>query len=304
MNFRKYMHIERLGNDGVQGIELGKVYVFPKIDGTNASMWTDDELNVHAGSRQRVLTVGADNAGFREWAVGGSAEARSARALLLNHSGLRLYGEWLVPHTLKTYREDAWRRFYVFDVGVDDGDEGYRLLPFEEYKPLLFGIDYISPLGIVTNGTPEDFTNALERNHYLLPDGSEPGEGVVLKRYDFVNRYGHTVWAKLVRNEFKEKHHVEMGSPELTRADYVEQSIVDDTVTLVLVDKVAAKITVDKETGWRTEYVPRLLGEVYHDIVTEELWSQLKKRKSPTVDFKRLRSLCIERVKLLAPERF
>ena len=28
----------------------------------------------------------------------------------------RLFGEWLIPHRLRTYRDDAWKRFYVFDV--------------------------------------------------------------------------------------------------------------------------------------------------------------------------------------------
>ena len=40
--FKKYQHVERLGTSEVQGIENGMCYVFPKIDGTNASciMWT------------------------------------------------------------------------------------------------------------------------------------------------------------------------------------------------------------------------------------------------------------------------
>jgi hypothetical protein len=37
MEFRKYQHIERFGTTEVKNIELGKVYVFPKIDGTNGS---------------------------------------------------------------------------------------------------------------------------------------------------------------------------------------------------------------------------------------------------------------------------
>ena len=45
------------------GIELGKVYVFPKIDGTNGSVWIDDGI-IKAGSRNRELTLDNDNAGF------------------------------------------------------------------------------------------------------------------------------------------------------------------------------------------------------------------------------------------------
>lgn len=63
MEFKKYQHLERFGNDEVEGIELGKLYIFPKLDGTNAQVWLDDEGNIKAGSRNRELTLEKDNAG-------------------------------------------------------------------------------------------------------------------------------------------------------------------------------------------------------------------------------------------------
>ena len=50
--FVKYQHVERFGNLEVQNIELGQCYIFPKIDGTNASVWLEDG-DVKAGSRTR-----------------------------------------------------------------------------------------------------------------------------------------------------------------------------------------------------------------------------------------------------------
>ena len=41
--FVKYMHLERYGNEEVEGIEQGTTYVFPKSDGTNAQVWVDGE---------------------------------------------------------------------------------------------------------------------------------------------------------------------------------------------------------------------------------------------------------------------
>ena len=43
MEFKKYQHVERFGNIEVEGIELGKCYIFPKIDGTNASIWINEK---------------------------------------------------------------------------------------------------------------------------------------------------------------------------------------------------------------------------------------------------------------------
>jgi hypothetical protein len=60
MDFKKYQHIERLGTTEVQNIELGECYVFPKIDGTNASVWLNNG-EVQAGSRNRHLSFDSDN---------------------------------------------------------------------------------------------------------------------------------------------------------------------------------------------------------------------------------------------------
>lgn len=63
MDFRKYQHIERFGTSEVEQIEIGTCYVFPKIDGTNSSVWLNDG-ELCAGSRNRQLSLESDNAGF------------------------------------------------------------------------------------------------------------------------------------------------------------------------------------------------------------------------------------------------
>ena len=40
--FLKYMHLERYGNEEVDGIEQGTTYVFPELDGTNAQEQTTE----------------------------------------------------------------------------------------------------------------------------------------------------------------------------------------------------------------------------------------------------------------------
>jgi hypothetical protein len=63
------MHVERLGSDEVSGILHGECHVFPKIDGTNASVWVDESGELCAGSRNRQLTLEKDNAGFYKWVL-------------------------------------------------------------------------------------------------------------------------------------------------------------------------------------------------------------------------------------------
>ena len=64
MEFKRYQHVERFGTTEVEGIEMGTCYVFPKIDGTNSSVWIGADGQVHAGSRNRELSLDNDNAGF------------------------------------------------------------------------------------------------------------------------------------------------------------------------------------------------------------------------------------------------
>lgn len=61
--FRKYQHIERLNNSLNKSYLIGDCYVFPKIDGTNSSVWLENG-KLKAGSRNRELSLDNDNANF------------------------------------------------------------------------------------------------------------------------------------------------------------------------------------------------------------------------------------------------
>lgn len=294
--FKKYQHLERFGTDEVLNIHLGECYIFPKIDGTNASLWWDNGLQ--AGSRQRHLTIDNDNAGFYAWAL---QQTLFADFFKENHD-IVLYGEWLVPHSLKTYRQDAWRKFYVFDVmnystGV--------FLPYSQYKTLLdqYGIEYIPPLSICINGDYERFVKHLEGNNYLIEDGKGNGEGVVIKNYSYQNKYGRTTWAKIVTSEFREKHAKEMGAPNAEMKAPIEQTIVNEFVTSALCEKVYDKIRVAND-GFSSKNIPQLLQTVFYDLVKEDAWTFVKKHKNPTVDFSALQHLTFRKVKELLPNIF
>jgi hypothetical protein len=294
LKFIKYQHLERFGTEEVDGIEFGECLVFPKLDGTNASVWLSDDGTVMAGSRNRTLSLENDNAGFYAYVLSN----KNIADYLQKHPTHRLYGEFLVPHTLKTYRDDAWRRFYIFDVCIDKDEESVEYIPYDTYKPLLeeFNLDYISPILKIKNGSYEHFVKTLEANNFLIKDGQGTGEGIVIKNYNFYNKYKRQTWAKIVTSEFKEKHYKTMGCPELQPKEMIEQQIVDEFVTEAFVEKEYAKIVHENE-GWQSKYIPMLLGRVFSELVKEETWNILKKYKNPKIDFKTLNSLTIGKVK-------
>lgn len=296
--FRQYQHIERFGTSEVENIEFGLCYVFPKIDGTNSSVWYNDGVN--AGSRKKELNAVSDNAGF----FLNITENENIIAFLTQYPELRLYGEWLVPHSLKTYKEDAWRKFYVFDVTKDLGDD-VEYLNYNEYQPMLeaYKIDYIPCIATIKNGTYEQFIHQLERNDFLIEDGKGTGEGLVIKNYTYRNKYGRQTWAKVVTSDFKEKHAKVMGAPEIDGKKMIEDEIVKNYCTTALIEKTFAKIE-NENDGWSSKYIPQLLGRVYHDLVIEEIWGILKKYKYPSINFKTLNYFTIMKIKETLPRWF
>ena len=144
----------------------------------------------------------------------------------------------------------------------------------------------------------------LEKSgQFLVEDGKGIGEGIVIKNYDYYNRFKRQTWAKMVCNEFKEKHAKEMGVDVASGKQLVEEAIVDKYCSPHLVEKEYAKIVSDTG-GWRSQHIPRLLMTVFYSLVTEECWNFVKEFKQPRVDFKRLNQLSIRKVKELKPEIF
>lgn len=295
-DFTKYIHLERYGTDEVDGINIGQCYIFPKLDGTNASAWLGECGSVCAGSRNRKLSLDDDNQGFMAWLVNNSGWAEC----LAENSDLIFYGEWLVPHSLKTYRDEAWRKFYVFDVACADGS----FMTYEQYKPICdkYSLDYIPCVMKSRNPDYDMLHIEATTNKFLLKEGELCGEGIVIKNYGFENRFGRQAWAKLITSTFKDKHVIEMGGKSIDNK-MIEESIAEEFITGHLVEKIIAKIRAEEEC-FSAKHIPRLLSTAFHDLVTEELWEAIKKYKNPKIDFKALNRFAIMQVKKIKPELF
>ena len=311
--FVRYQHVERIDADETDGLLDGVCHIFPKMDGSNMCAYSEDG-EVRTMSRNKEIQSPEPFAVFVE-------NHPEIGRFLKDFPGLRLYGEWMVPHTVRSYRPETWNRWFVFDVTAEDpgaayswGDgrelrcDGRQYIPYEEYAPILdaYGIEYIPPLAVLDRPGLKDLERlADEENTWMVAEGAGCGEGVVVKRYGFVNRYGRTNWAKVLNrsfcvfkvasrgNRYEEKH---------DRTSSTEHEMALRYVTQDLVDKEYARILADAETK---KVVPgQLLGTVWHCVVTECMWDAVKRYKSPTVDFKTLRRECELRTKMLRPEVF
>lgn len=168
-------------------------------------------------------------------------------------------------------------------------------MPFEKYCNYLFdyGIDFIPCLAVLENPTVEEVETWLDKCDFLMKDGKS-GEGIVIKNYDFVNQFGHVVWAKIVRKIAKACQ--SMHKPILNSFDVVESQIVEKFLTAELVEKEFSKI-VSENGGWQSKLIGKLLGVVWYTFITEEIFNALKKFHNPKIDFSLLNKLAVQRIK-------
>lgn len=296
--YTRYLHIERLGNDEVEDILFGTVQLTTKIDGTNSVVWLNDEGQVCFGSRNRELTLEKDNAGF----MAKYLEDGCLTKVLHEHPNWIIYGEYLVKHTIKYYRPEAWGGFYIFDV-YDIETERY--LDYYEWKDVIeeAGLDYIPVFAVLKNPSLDELQHQLDNANFLLPDSEAGhGEGIVIKNPNYRNKYGRQAYAKIVRTEFKEKFYKAMGPIEKETV-YIESAIVNKYITRALCEKEKAKIEL-QVGSWNNKLIPRLLNTVWYCLVDEEMWHIVKEFKMPKIDFKIMNKFCIAKVKELMPELF
>lgn len=293
MQYKSYQHIEKLGREECDGILNGTVTVQPKIDGTNSVVYLGDDGKTHAGSRKRELTLENDNGDFYKTIE----QDKNINAYLLKHPNHYLYGEWLIPHSIRTYSADAWKKFYIFDVFALDENYG-RYLPYDEYVPLLeeFNLTFIPEIARLNNPTVEEVASYINKTHYLMPEGQIP-EGVVVKNYEYKNKWGHVVWGKIISEEFfNKKQKLRTKNHEAKNSDF-EIRIANEYITEPLIRKEYAKILNEYPNAKRQELIGRVLYSVYDSFINEDLLTVVKKNKNCTINFNVMKTQSNNRVK-------
>ena len=295
MEFKKYQHIMKLGTDEVDGILKGTVYLFYKIDGTNSQVFLKDDNTLGFGSRNREINLIDDNADFVKETIKNSGEYKELLKVLENNPEYIIYGEWLVPHTLKTYKADSWKKFYVFDI-LDTKENRY--LTYEEYFTLLKDCTHINIIPLIAkleNPTEEEIKNKLnDTGSFLCANGL--GEGIVIKNYSFVNRVGRTTWAKMLTEDFlstkktTREHNREIKNNECEHA--TEQKIINKYLTFEHISKEYHKLCETyNEDKLNASHTFELLNRVFTEFISDNIEIIIKKEHFPTINFKALKQL-------------
>ena len=280
--FKKYMHVERLSgayNPEINGLLNGTVWVFPKLDGANHSVFWDEEKGiVRCASRNQILSEGNDSTGFYKYFMAHPELTK----FIEDHKNCIMYGEFMTPHTIKNYKDEVWNNYYVFDVVEYDGEKLRYMHPYE-YEVLCsnYGIKYILNIGKLVNPSIDDLSEAMNHNTYLMNDG-QLGEGIVVKNYGFVNHYGRTTWGKMVREEFK------VASKNPGKGFSPEEIMAHENVSKEFVAKEFNKFTTDRGETWSDCMIPDFLKYIWHEWWVDYSFELVAQSRNP-VDINGLR---------------
>ena len=312
--FKSYEKVERIEKEECDGILKGPCYVFEKLDGANAQIYIDTITGEIAfGSRNRVLGIG-DNLvsgdsfrGFAAWVKANNVPLQKFFDL---HPDFMLMGEWLVKHTVQ-YSPDMYGQFYVFDIYDSDSERYMGIESHRSWQDLLtLGIKLVAFDYRIEDPTMQDLMRVLG-----MPSryGAKYREGVVIKNYGFLNKFGRQPYGKLLHETFQE---VKSKPKEPISPDAIELAIQVQYVSAARVEKIVNKIKMNNAlegidlriTSWaydakadksrlEMKHIPQVINMVWYDIITEDMNDILKRLKDPTINFKLLKRLVFDRAK-------
>lgn len=279
MNFISYPKIHRLGKEETDGILDTPVFVEEKIDGANTSIWLEDG-ELKCASRNKPVEEGFN--GFVDYVK----NHEGIKRILTENPEWRLYGEWLVRHTVH-YNETAYKQFYLFDILV-----GEEFMTTDEVHAhaIEYGIKTPKLFGYIEKPTIEVLQELVGQS-----DLGEHGEGIVIKSPTFMNQFYRRDYAKLVTEKFKEDNALVFGGNNKSSDSYWELYVVNKYATLERVQKIMHKIQPEIDKKLDMEHTPRIIGTVLHDIITEEAYEIFK--KVPIINFKVLKMLASKKIK-------
>ena len=281
MEFKKYPKIKRLGDDENDGILFGNCHVQEKIDGANTSIWKCEDGSISCGSRNNDLIKNEN--GFNGFVDYVKAH-EGIKDLLHDFPNHRLYGEWLVKHTVQ-YNETAYKQFYLFDIEADG-----KFLSTGIVNGLAkeYAISAPQYFGCFKDPTIEQLNEMVGKSTI-----GDKGEGIVIKNLSFVNKFGDSPYAKIVTQGFKEQNDIVFGGNNKHSDTYWEMYVVNKYITLARVKKIVQKIETLEGRKVKIEDTARIINTVYHDMITEEIWEIQKKVQ--LINLKRLGGLSMKK---------
>lgn len=139
-----------------------EITITEKIDGTNAQVFVDEELNVRAGSRSRWITPEDDNYGFAKWVLEHTEELQTL-------GPGQHFGEWWGLGIQRNYSQTE-KRFSLFNTNRWT----------EDTKPTCCSVVPVLYQGILEPHSVPKVISSLRKNGSVAAPGFMKPEGIVI----------------------------------------------------------------------------------------------------------------------------
>jgi len=292
--FKKYPSIERLGHDDNREILMfpdDMLFIEEKVDGGNGSFWLEED-GIHLGSRNRDLTLENDDKMFalqQSWLKNHLIEKK----IKLNPEYI-YYIEFMQQHTI-AYTNVPHVIGLDIRLKYAKNQEGFGLFLAREAREQEFVRLEIENVPLIWKGKVGELTKLSIRD--LIPkskyyDGF--AEGIVIKNYSRKAREGnHQLYAKLVRDEFKEDNRAVFGNVKDKNSD--TSKIIMQFCTDARIRKAILHF-LDEGDKLEMKLMSKLPSYVIKDILKEEFTTIYDTYKF--VDFKEMKQkvpkLCLK----------
>jgi hypothetical protein len=290
MAFKKYPEIERLGmeeNKDILNFPEDTLVIEEKVDGGNGSFWLEEDTLIHFGSRNRDLTAENDDKSFARQQI-----LLKEHLVNLTSKGITLnpdyyyYFEWMMKHTINYTHAP-------FIIGLDIrlkramNQEGFGFFLGRDAKEQEFKRLNIECVPCIWRGTVKELKELNIRD--LIPkskyyDGF--AEGIVIKNYCRKHPHeNHQIYAKVVRDEFKEENKAVFGSLKGQITD--THKIVEEFCTDARIRKAVLKFVNEDHLFLDLKLMSKVPSYIIKDILKEEFTTIYDKYKF--IDFKELK---------------
>jgi len=299
---KKYPKIHRLGKDENKDFfkyQDDYVVITEKLDGANARMWVEDD-EIIFGSRNVNNINNSD-----QWGEYIDYVKEIVDPDDLDDDFIYI-GEFMKPHTI-SYGDVP--KVIFFDILYKENGHPISYdIAMKEFEDL--NLDYIDPYfeGKLKDLNKEDLEKFMKKSQYR--DGQP--EGIVLKNYDRMNRFGRPLYAKMVNDKFKEKHKANFKNDGGKKRDKVYNEmryLVDKYATEQRIKKQIYNLRDEKGMDISRKMMNYLIPMVIEDILQEEIVEIYRSSKINCIDFKVLQqhqmipSLCLKTIDEMMDEK-
>lgn len=267
----KYVDIERLGspdNSTILDHEEDELIVEEKVDGGNGCFFLHEDGTIHVCSRNRDLTAEKDEKSFkksREWILANVKEPNLNFCYYFEHMQKHTisYGEGIPP-------------IIGFDIKPKEGafDKEPQFIG-RKAKEAEFERIGVPCVNLIWKGTVSEFKklnpeDLLKTSAYY----SQAPEGIVIKNYNRTNVYGRALFAKIVRDDFKELNRATFDGLKKDHSDSLK--FAETYFTDARIRKRIHALTQESSLPLDRKLMQFLVVDVIKDVFKEELPSILK----------------------------